>query len=129
MRGEEGGWGGGGWGVGVVYFIICTGIGAPLLFASNTLSFPSHGVSRLGPGVSRKPDIVLHALNKGAIKAAYPRSLISAFVIRSGVNFKWASTRENLSTVVCEQQRRRQACASAQTDQHLCYSLFGKYHI
>ena len=27
------------------------------------------------------------------------------------------------------QHRRRPACASAQTDQHLCYSLFGKHHI
>ena len=30
---------------------------------------------------------------------------------------------------VCEQQRRRPACASAQTDQRLCYSLTEKYHI
>ena len=42
---------------------------------------------------------------------------------------KWASPRENLSSVVCEQQRRRPACAYAQSDQRLCYSLIGKYHI
>ena len=30
---------------------------------------------------------------------------------------------------VCEQQRRRPACAPSQSDQHLCYSLIGKYHI
>ena len=30
---------------------------------------------------------------------------------------------------VCEQQRRRPACASAQSDQRICYSLIGKYHI
>ena len=41
----------------------------------------------------------------------------------------WASSREKLSSGVCEQQRRRPACASAQSDQRLCYSLFGKYHI
>ena len=41
----------------------------------------------------------------------------------------WASTRENLSSGVCEQHRRRPACASAQSDQRLCYSLFGKYHM
>ena len=41
----------------------------------------------------------------------------------------WASSRQNLSSGVCEQQRRRSACASAQTDQRLCYSLTGKYHI
>ena len=41
----------------------------------------------------------------------------------------WALTRGNLSSGVWEQQRRRPACASAQTDQRLCYSLFGKYDI
>ena len=41
---------------------------------------------------------------------------------------KWASTRENLSSEGCEQQRHRPACASAQSDQRLCFSLFGKYH-
>ena len=41
----------------------------------------------------------------------------------------WALTRENLSLEVCEQQRHRPACASAQSGQHLCYSLIGKYHI
>ena len=28
----------------------------------------------------------------------------------------------------CERQRRRPACTSAQSDQHLCYSLLGKYN-
>ena len=41
----------------------------------------------------------------------------------------WALARENLSLGVCEQQRGRPACASAQTDQRLCYSLFEKYDI
>ena len=41
----------------------------------------------------------------------------------------WAMSRENLSSVVCEQQRRRPACASAQSDQRLCYSPIVKYHI
>ena len=41
----------------------------------------------------------------------------------------WASTQENLSSVVCEQQRRRPACATTQSDQRLCYLLFEKYHI
>ena len=36
----------------------------------------------------------------------------------------WAS-----SFRVCEQHRRRPACASAQSDQRLCYSFFGKYHM
>ena len=29
----------------------------------------------------------------------------------------------------CEQHWRRPACASAQSDQRLCYSLFGKCHM
>ena len=37
----------------------------------------------------------------------------------------WASA----SSVVCEQQKRRPACASAQSDQRLCHSLIVKYHI
>ena len=41
----------------------------------------------------------------------------------------WASTLENLSSGVCEQQRRRPACASAQSDQRLRYSLFEKKRI
>ena len=41
----------------------------------------------------------------------------------------WASARENLSSGVCEQHRRRPACASAQSDQRLCYSQFGNYRI
>ena len=44
------------------------------------------------------------------------------------VYINWASTRENLSSGVCEQHRRRPACAFAQSDQRLCYSIFGKYH-
>ena len=34
-----------------------------------------------------------------------------------------ASMRKNLSLGDCEQHRRRPACASAQSDQRLCYSL------
>ena len=36
------------------------------------------------------------------------------------------STRENPSSGVCEQHRRRPACALAQSDQLFCYSLFWK---
>ena len=45
------------------------------------------------------------------------------------MDYIWAATRENLSSEVCEQQRRRPACASAQPDQCPFYSRFGKYHI
>ena len=41
----------------------------------------------------------------------------------------WAATRENLSSGIWEQHRRRPACASAQSDQRLCYLLFAKNHI
>ena len=41
----------------------------------------------------------------------------------------WASTRENLSSGIWEQQRRRPARTSAQSDKHLCYSLIRKYLI
>ena len=33
----------------------------------------------------------------------------------------WASTQQNLSLGVCEKQRHRPACASAQSDQRLCF--------
>ena len=35
----------------------------------------------------------------------------------------WAVPCENVSYVICEQQRRRSACASARSDQRLCCSL------
>ena len=33
---------------------------------------------------------------------------------------KWALIRENMSSSVCEQQRRRPTCTDAQSDQSLC---------
>ena len=39
----------------------------------------------------------------------------------------WPSSRENLSSGVCEQNRRRPACASPQSDQRLCYSLLENF--
>ena len=45
------------------------------------------------------------------------------------VELNWAATLENLSSGVCEQQRRRPACAFAQSDQRLYYLLLGKYYI
>ena len=41
----------------------------------------------------------------------------------------WASSRDNLSSGVYEQHRPIPACPSAQSDQHLCCSLFEKYHM
>ena len=56
-------------------------------------------------------------------------TMIANMIFESKVKDKWAPTRGNLSSEVCEQQRRSPACVSAQSDQRLCYSLFGKYHI
>ena len=52
---------------------------------------------------------------------------IFIFLVQSlDLNINSASTRENLSSGVCEQQRHRLACAYAQFDQRLCYSLNGQ---
>ena len=40
----------------------------------------------------------------------------------------WSSMPENMSWEGCEHQRRRLACTSALSDQHLCCPLFVKYH-
>ena len=45
------------------------------------------------------------------------------------ISFIWALSRQNLSSGACEQQRRRPACAYAQSDQRLCYPLIAMYHI
>ena len=39
----------------------------------------------------------------------------------------WARSCENVFYAICEQQRCRSACASAQSDQHLCCSLLRQY--
>ena len=44
-------------------------------------------------------------------------------------DFVWASMQKNLSLGSCQYQMHRPACASAQSDQHLCYSLIGKYYL
>ena len=45
----------------------------------------------------------------------------------------WAGPWENVSYVICEQRRRRSACASAQSDQRLCFlcldSIISRYSI
>ena len=49
------------------------------------------------------------------------RSLTRAFAVR--LYNIWSSSWENLFYAICEQQRRRSACTSAQFTQHLCCSL------
>ena len=40
----------------------------------------------------------------------------------------WATSWENLVYAICEQQRHRSACTSAQSDQRLCCSLLRLYY-
>ena len=51
--------------------------------------------------------------------------LIFTFAVRSSGSI-WAWAREDPSSGICEQHRRRPACASAQSDQRLCCSLCEK---
>ena len=53
-------------------------------------------------------------------------SCISIYLMCNGKSYHiWASTQENRSSGASKQQRFRSACASAQSDQRLCYSLIG----
>ena len=52
---------------------------------------------------------------------------LTGVLIKSKI-IKGASTWENLSSGVWKQHRPRPASASGQSDQHLCYSLIGKYN-
>ena len=53
----------------------------------------------------------------------------SLFQLVSGLHQHMGLGASNLSWEVCKQYRRRPACAYAQSDQHLCYSRFDKYHM
>ena len=50
----------------------------------------------------------------------------SRYIWNICISLKWDSTRKPVFGV-CEQQRRRSSCASAQSDQRLCYSLSGEH--
>ena len=50
-------------------------------------------------------------------------------VFREIRNILFGPQGKNLSSGVCEQHRRRPACASAQSDQRLCYSLISAFVI
>ena len=67
-------------------------------------------------------------LRKGYIDRTKVNNLITHHRGVFASCFSWALIRENLSLGVGEQQRRRPACAFAQTDQHLYYLIFEKYH-
>ena len=57
----------------------------------------------------------------GTVKLLAHRKL--SMLEQSEVEIIWARSCENVSYGICEQQRYRSACASAQSDQHLCCSL------
>ena len=48
---------------------------------------------------------------------------VAAFQRGQPCFYIWAGPWENVSYVICEQQRRRSTCASAQSDQRFCCSL------
>ena len=54
-------------------------------------------------------------------------SCAAAQIILTAMISNWARSCENMSYAICEQQRRRLACTSAQSDQHVCCSLFKLY--
>ena len=70
--------------------------------------------------------------------APWPLGLFLCFRSHSEIinkHHKWATTLKQESHVmrkpafaICEQQRRRSACTSAQSDQHLCCSLPRQYN-
>ena len=47
----------------------------------------------------------------------------TAIKFQRDATITWARSCKNISYAICEQQRRRSACASAQSDQHLCCLL------
>ena len=81
-------------------------------------------LTRIKPWMTFQDKIVILHMKTAIFKIAL--SLISVICV---VDTIWASVRENLSSEVWEQQRRRPACASAQSDQRLCYAIFEKYHM
>ena len=81
------------------------------------------------PAERREDTLQTNTLDESSNQQQYLKSLDNHFKARDKEeDINWASPRENLSSVVCELQRRRPACASAQSDQRLCFSLIGKYH-
>ena len=118
----------------LIRLCICVGWSEPLLVAHTTLLVIScHGSNNISKYVHR---LSIMDFNTKCcitpISASTPldneiKILHSMSIYLVSISHIWASTRENQSSVVWEQQRRRPACASAQSDQRLCYSLFGKF--
>ena len=64
--------------------------------------------------------VALRFKKPGAGVAPYACQFILNIYLKQTI---WAGPWENMSYFICEQQRRRSACASAQSDQRLCCSL------
>ena len=84
---------------------------------------------------SADPDEMLHSLDFGPYftEQLHRLARICKFLMYEQLEILYMlygpHCMKNLYSGVCEQQRHRPACAFAQTDQRLCYSLCGKYNI
>ena len=80
-------------------------------------------------GVSGLQRVKAHNKPTSSDKGGVRSSSSSTLDLPAGKNnlYEMGLAARKPSLGVCEQQRWRPACASAQADQHLCYSHFGKY--
>ena len=70
--------------------------------------------------------MIAYAKNKGVDQPAHPRSLTSTSVVcclDSMSTKALQRLRKPIHDCICKQQSCRSACASAQSDQHICYLL------
>ena len=70
-----------------------------------------------------KTELMHYTTEKSYELTKYKMKSLAAYFGLFCHNIKWARSCENVSYAICEQQRCRSACASAQSDQHLCCSL------
>ena len=75
------------------------------------------------------PNFQLYWLTLYIATGSCARSCYKKHVGREVSKYIWAGPLENVSYVICEQQRHRSACTSTQSDQHLCCLLLRKYNI
>ena len=100
------------------------------LFTGMPPSQPPPGVPMQGPPVGVPP---APHVNPAFFPPTHPQAVPGVPPVSRPVSIIllplwWASTGENLSSVVYEQHRPRPAWAFVQADQGLCYLYFGKYH-
>ena len=73
--------------------------------------------------------VYLEAEHEGPVTAVdFSADGLKILAGTASVSFRsiiWARSCQNVSYAICEQQRCRSACASAQSDQHHCCSLLG----